>query len=175
MTPSQFEKYCLEMLRTLENKSENFLFQHNAQLKTNDGTFQIDVLIETAQLGGATIKTVVECKQYNNNNPIKRQQIQILNDNLKQIGAHKGIFISTSGYQKGAIDYAKRYGIALIQIVDNAVKYIVNSVHQKDLTDYTRDRNEKFILVIYEPEYGVPLSIDTEYTLNKMAKFITLK
>lgn len=36
--------------------------------------------------------------------------------------------MSTSGYQSGAVMFAKAHGITLIQIVDEFVKYIQNSI-----------------------------------------------
>ena len=37
---------------------------------------------------------------------------------LRAIGAQKGIVVSTSNFQSGAIDYAKAHGIALIQMTE---------------------------------------------------------
>ena len=39
-------------------------------------------------------------------------------DKIRATGAQKGILISTSGFQSGAIKYASEHGIALIQITE---------------------------------------------------------
>ncbi|MCF8302471.1 MAG: restriction endonuclease [Bacteroidales bacterium] len=43
--------------------------------------------------------------------------VQVLNDKLTETGSQKGILVSSSGFQKGAIAYAKRKGIALVRIL----------------------------------------------------------
>lgn len=44
--------------------------------------------------------------------------MQKVYDSLRAIGAQKGIIVSTSNFQSGAIDYAKVHGIALIQMTE---------------------------------------------------------
>ena len=51
-----------------------------------------------------------------------------MNDKIRSLGAHKGIIISTCGFQSGAYEYAKKHGIALLQIVDKNVLHIMNAV-----------------------------------------------
>lgn len=46
------------------------------------------------------------------------EKVQILYDKIRATGAQKGILISTSGFQSGAIKYASEHGIALIQITE---------------------------------------------------------
>ena len=70
---------------------------------------------------GIQYVSLVECKHYKN--PITREKVQALNSKILSIGAHKGILISTSNFQSGAIEYAGKHGIALIQITEAATKY----------------------------------------------------
>ena len=56
---------------------------------------------------GVLYKTIVECKHYKY--PISREIVQKVYDNLRAIGAQKGIVVSTSNFQSGAIDYAKAH------------------------------------------------------------------
>jgi len=78
---------------------------------------------------GINYKSVIECKKYKNK--IKQSQIQILYDTIQKVGANKGIFISTSSFQQGAVDYAKTHGITLLQIVDGFVMIYKIHSHQK--------------------------------------------
>lgn len=64
-----------------------------------------------------------ECKHYKH--PISRDIIQKVYDNLRAVGVQKGIVISTSNFQSGAIEYAQIHGIALIQITDAGNDYFV--------------------------------------------------
>ncbi|MNJ74896.1 hypothetical protein D3C77_718970 [compost metagenome] len=51
---------------------------------------------------------------------------------MRSLCAHKGILISTSGFQSGAAEYAKKHGIALLQIFDKYVMHIQNSINPLD-------------------------------------------
>ena len=42
---------------------------------------------------------------------------------MRTTGAHKGILFSTSNFQKGALEYAKKHGIALIRIAEGKACY----------------------------------------------------
>lgn len=115
MTPQEFEAHCLELLNSIKNDLHGCKIEHNQICTTDDGHYHLDGIIEFEQFG-VKYKTIVECKLYKTR--IKRSHIQILHDTIRSTGAHKGIFISTSSFQKGAMDYAKKHGIALMQIVD---------------------------------------------------------
>lgn len=125
MTPYQFEIQCLQLLDNLSNDLNGCSIEHNQICITDDGQYQLDGVIEF-ECFGVKYKTIVECKKYNSR--IKRSQIQILHDTIRSTGAHKGIFISTSSFQKGAMDYAKKHGIALLQIVDGFILTLQNSI-----------------------------------------------
>lgn len=120
MTPTEFEIYSLEILKASTAGLMNVQFEHNKIIKAYDGTYQIDGYIEF-EVMGIKYKTIVECKLYKN--PISREIIQKVNDNLRAIGAQKGIVISTSNFQSGAIKYAKEHGIALIQMTEAGEEY----------------------------------------------------
>ena len=64
-----------------------------------------------------------------------REKVVILNDKLKSLGAQKGILLSTSGFQSGAIQYAKVHGIALIRVEDYHFEYLSHSNGQLENDD----------------------------------------
>lgn len=113
MSPTEFEKYALEVLEKQVSKLNNYKITHNKVVETYDGNYQLDGYIEF-EVMGVLYKTIVECKHYKK--PISREIVQKVYDNLRAIGAQKGIVISTSNFQSGAIKYAKLHGIALIQL-----------------------------------------------------------
>ncbi|MEH1017501.1 hypothetical protein V6U90_31005 [Micromonospora sp. CPCC 206060] len=43
---------------------------------------------------------------------------------LQSTGAQKSVVVAASGFQSGAFDFAKAYGIACVRLVDNAWTYI---------------------------------------------------
>ena len=127
MSPTDFERYALSILRKQfvgKENVENYTMEHNVHIDTYDGTYQIDGLIKFYLLGAA-FKVLVECKKYKNS--VKREQVQALKGKIDSIGAQKGIFISTSSFQSGALEYARKHGIALITITDGNVIYHTRS------------------------------------------------
>lgn len=128
ITPTEFELQVKGLLERFEKIPEKFEILHNVNEKGYDGEYQIDIKV-TYQMLGAEFVVLVECK--NHRSPIKRETIQILNDRIRSLGAHKGILVSTSDFQAGAIKYAKLHGIALANVVEGALTYQVKSKDKK--------------------------------------------
>ncbi|MGM0302934.1 hypothetical protein IGI66_002584 [Enterococcus sp. AZ048] len=125
LTPEQFERYSLDVLAEQTKNLENLIIEHDKIVEAFDGNYQIDGYIEFS-LMGVSYKTLVECKHYKS--AISREKVQILHSKINSIGAHKGILISTSNFQSGAIDYAKKHGIALVQLTDAMSDYQARSM-----------------------------------------------
>ncbi|MGI6666952.1 MAG: restriction endonuclease [Bacillota bacterium] len=115
MSPTDFEMYALSVLQEQCNGLDSVTFQHNRMIKTDDGNYQIDGYVEF-EIMGLRFKSIVECKHYRTSIP--REKVQVLFDKVRATGAHKGILISSSSFQAGAIEYASKHGIALIQLID---------------------------------------------------------
>ena len=125
MSPGEFEKYALLILQQQIQGMENCLFEHNKIIEVSDGNYQIDGYIEF-RLMGVTYKTLVECKHYKSS--IEREKVQVLFDKLRACGAQKGILVSSSNFQSGAITYATQHGIALVQLTESG-----NQIYSRDL------------------------------------------
>ena len=126
ISPTEFEQYCTEILKeyAIAEDLKDFSIQHNVVIPADDGTYQLDIFATFTALG-VQFKVIAECKRYKN--PVNREKVVILADKVKSLGAHKGILISTSGFQSGAHEYAKKHGIALIQVLDKHVVHIQNA------------------------------------------------
>jgi restriction system protein len=122
MTSSEFEQYALSLLEVAIKDLPNAEVKHNQLMITSDGKYQIDGTIRFETMGVKYL-TLVECKMYKN--PVSREKVQVLYDKLRAIGAQKGILVTTSCFQKGAIEYASFHGIALVQVVDGRLMYEV--------------------------------------------------
>lgn len=122
ITSTEFEKFVVSVLEEqyLQDGIENISFVHNVVKDAHDGTYQIDGEIKFTIMGVEYV-TLVECKLYKG--PIKREHIQTLYSKVQSTGAHKGIFVTTSYFQSGALKYAKEHGIALITIADGSIQY----------------------------------------------------
>lgn len=126
ISPIDFEVFCMETLKTYaeREKLHDFSIAHNQKINTHDGNYQIDVIGEFTALG-TKIKVIVECKKYTR--PVGREEVSVLHSKQHSLGANKSILISTTGFQSGAVRYAQEHGIALIQIINESVKYIQGS------------------------------------------------
>ena len=134
MSPVDFEKYALQILESKTKGLDNVKFVHNKVVEAYDGNYQLDGYIEF-EVMGVLYKTIVECKHYKY--PISREIVQKVYDNLRAIGAQKGIIVSTSNFQSGAIAYAREHGIALIQMAETEDTFLTRE-HYNVIMNHTR-------------------------------------
>ena len=64
---------------------------------------------------------MVECKHHKS--PIKREAVQILRDRIRSTGAQKGMIFSTSNFQRGVLEFAKKHRIALARVAEGKTSY----------------------------------------------------
>ncbi|SCY77596.1 restriction endonuclease [Butyrivibrio sp. INlla14] len=108
-------------------------------------------------------KVLCECKQFKN--PVKRDVVVLLDGKIRSLGAQKGIICSTSGFQKGAIKYAKEHGIALFQIYDKKCIAVSHSggpneqEYDDDPIKYIEDRWPKYCVKCFESDRDEAVTI----------------
>lgn len=129
--PTDFEVFCMETLKAYAEKENlhGFKIAHNQKIAVDDGTYQIDVLAEYTALGVKNT-VIIECKKQSKN--VERGIVAELDKKLQSIGAQKGILMSTAGFQKGAVLYAKKHGIALWQICDSYIRHMSASAGNRE-------------------------------------------
>ncbi|MBU1393560.1 MAG: restriction endonuclease [Gammaproteobacteria bacterium] len=94
-----------------QDSVESISVKHDVSLKGRSGQeHQIDVYW-SFKLAGETIQVAIECKDYNSAVSVGR--IRDFSAALDDIGNVKGIFVTTKGYQTGAIKFAEFQRIAL--------------------------------------------------------------
>ncbi len=101
---------------------ESFEVAHLETQPGVDGEYTFDVTVRFTAIQGAQFLVLVECKKHKN--PIKREVVQVLHDRLRSVGGHKGCVVATTQFQSGAVEYARKHGIALIQVVSGGVMNI---------------------------------------------------
>jgi restriction system protein len=129
VSPKQFETLITELMHTEGSGLEDVRVQHGETLHGADGEYVIDTSVRFRVLGGAELLVLVEAKLQNR--PVERTVTQKLFQIVLSTGAHKGIIVSTSGFQRGALDFAGAHGIALVQLVDGQMTYKTRSVDSK--------------------------------------------
>lgn len=71
---------------------------HREDIVRVDGEYNIDLTIRFQEL---FVQFFVECKYHKS--PVKRDYVQVLKDRIRSCGAQKGILVSFSSFQRGAI------------------------------------------------------------------------
>jgi|SRR5262245_25738764 len=129
ITPTEFEKQVEKWLRGTSQKLRRFQITGLKIIEGVGGEYEIDAVAEFEILGGALIKVLVECKYYKS--PVKRDVVMLLDAKIRDTGSHKGIVFSTSGYQSGALQYAKVHGIATVHVVDGKALYETKGLNDR--------------------------------------------
>ncbi len=117
ISPTEFEELVLTWLRmSAVDQTPSMNAVHQGVVNGVSGAYTIDVLVELFLLGGAKFVILVECKHQRR--PVERDEVIILDGKLRDVGAHKGMLFSTSGFQLGAVNYAATHGIATVTVID---------------------------------------------------------
>jgi Restriction endonuclease len=98
--------------------------EHDVSIKgKSKQQHQIDVYWEF-KLAGITHRVAVECKEYTNT--VSVGKVRDFYGALEDIGNIQGVFVTTKGYQSGAITYAKHKDISL-KVVKKPTKEDIDS------------------------------------------------
>ena len=94
---------------------EKIEVKHNIKTKGKSGLeHQIDVFWEFT-LGGVRYATVIEVKDWKSK--VKKSDIMAFTEKIKDIpGFPTGIYVSKSGFQRGALEWAQLHGVKLVTI-----------------------------------------------------------
>lgn len=121
ITPDEYERQVVALLRNLGSSLVDFHIDHLHRLTGAGGEYEFDGIAKFTVFEGAKIVVLVECKRHTKS--VKRDVIMIMHAKLNDVGAHKGIIFSTSGFQRGALEYASTYGIATVTFIDGKMLY----------------------------------------------------
>jgi restriction system protein len=122
ITPTEFENVVLDWLRRAAAMEKQTIdARHLAVVDGTGGEYKIDVLVTFSRFAGARFIVLVECKHQRR--PIEREDVMVLDAKIRDVGAHKGMLFSTSGFQSGAIEYAEAHGLATVTVVNGTWLY----------------------------------------------------
>ena len=105
IAPKNYELQVVEWLRNAGENLTKFEVSHLKHLSGPGGDFEFDAVAEFTILNGAIIKVLVECKRYSR--PIEREKLLSLWAKSQDVKSHKAMIFATSGFQSGALEYAK--------------------------------------------------------------------
>ena len=135
---TEYEKLVQRIFQGIANQSlvENIDVEHNKTIIGLKGSHQIDVYWKF-KLNGVEYQTAIECKNYKN--PVDIGKIRSFNDTLNDIQNINGVFVAKSGFQSGAIEYAKNSKIKLLELREQT---------DDDWISNEKDENGNFIPLI---------------------------
>ncbi|NQU63329.1 MAG: restriction endonuclease [SAR324 cluster bacterium] len=120
-SPTEFEHLVVRLLERMGYGGQLKEAGEVTQASNDQG---IDGVIKEDILGLGKIH--IQAKRYNKDNTVGREEIQKFVGALAVAQSNKGVFISTSFYSKGAIDYAKSLNTTTLVLIDGLqlAKYI---------------------------------------------------
>lgn len=109
----QFTRYVYQQLVNMDVARETKVL-HNVKLEGRSGQkHQIDVYWEH-MIAGNKHRVAIECKNYSK--PVSKDKVCAFKGVLDDLNGVNGIMVTKVGYQKGAKEYAKEYGISLKEL-----------------------------------------------------------
>ena len=121
ISPEEYEKQVVAWLREAGGTLDKFEVTHLRHLSGAGGDYEFDAVAQFTILSGAQIVILIECKRYSS--PVKREKLLALWAKMQDVKTHKAMIFATCGFQSGALEYAKTYGIATVAFVEGAFLY----------------------------------------------------
>jgi restriction system protein len=121
VTPKEYERQVLDWLRASEGDLTDFEVGHLEKIAGAGGEYQFDVVARFSKFRGAKFVVLVKCKRHRR--AVERDLVLTLDRKRMDVGAHKAMMFSTSGFQAGAIEFAPKNGIALLTFKDGRADY----------------------------------------------------
>lgn len=115
-TGVEYEKLTQRVFSLIvnQNRVNNIDVQHHVFLQGKTNKHEIDVYWKFSD-GVSDFKTVIQAKDWGS--PVKMEHIYALSGIINDLpGTVKGIFVSRSSYQSGAITAAEAFGIDLYEL-----------------------------------------------------------
>ncbi|MCM0599120.1 restriction endonuclease [Periweissella fabalis] len=170
----EYELFCMSLIEKLSKQGNSFEnIQHNQKLIGEANTpNQVDITFDYV-VDGVKIPMIVECKDYSRN--VSKDRIATLSSIANEDLGMSGIFMAKSGFQKGAIEYAKSHGIDVYKVNhvddanwDNRMKNI--DINMTITTGYSLEIGMKFVKSGYEK---MQISQDLKvYDQNNNLKYV---
>lgn len=128
MTPTsyEYEQFTQKVMASLVGVTVHHQRVYTGRISQRE--IKVDVSFNYT-IAGANLLFLVECKCYGHSVPV--DDVEEFHSKIDDIGAHKGIMVTTVGFQEGAVKTARGRGIALalltIEHQPGELIYVVNS------------------------------------------------
>lgn len=127
-TSDNYEQFTQQVISSLVGAGVAVHHQRVYTGRISHRPIKIDVSFNYTVVG-ADLLFLVECKCYGHSVPV--DDVEEFHSKIDDIGAHKGIMVTTVGFQEGAVKTARgrRIGLALLTTEDQPgeLRFVVNS------------------------------------------------
>lgn len=121
-----YEQFTQQVLSSLVGVTVHHQRMYTGRISQRD--IKVDVSFNYT-IAGADLLFLVECKCYAHS--VTVDEVEEFHSKIDDIGAHKGIMVTTVGFQEGAVKTARGRGIALALLTTEhqpgELQYVVNS------------------------------------------------
>jgi hypothetical protein len=124
LTPGEFENWVAEVFASVGPELNDLRVEVHERVTGIDGSYDFDA---TARYRWAGLDFLVLIEAKLHANPIKRELVQALHSKIQSVGAHKGVMFSTARFQRGAMEFAKVHGIALVSVTEGRLTFATRS------------------------------------------------
>jgi restriction endonuclease Mrr len=129
MNPSDYEQFVSKLIDRLARQEltvKPIIAQRRNLVGRSGQSYEID-LSYTFRVAGVDYLTAIECKCWNHS--VGRDIVSAFRTVLDDISAHKGIIVTTQGFQSGALAAAASYGIALLTASTETEAEVLQHLH----------------------------------------------
>lgn len=167
LTPDEFELHVKAWIESASESPVEFEVTRKELLAGDGGEYEIDVLARFSMFG-VQYTTLIECKKHKN--PIKRDLVMVLESKLRDTKSQKAMLVSTAEFQRGAIQFAEKHNIALVQLASESTHFLTRS---KPALEIVNSGNWGIVGWLYSdaPE-GVSMSVVTASETDAITSWI---
>lgn len=119
-----YERLVQSLFQTLAGNDVTVHHKREYKGRISRRSIIVDVSYEFSGVGGAKFLVLIECKRYRAK--VEVGDVEEFQSKLHDIGAHKGIMVTTIGYQSGAIEVAKGHKMALTTFTADGEKILLD-------------------------------------------------
>ncbi len=123
--PLQFETTVKKLVDIEGQHLVDYESSLRDSVEGSDGEYEIDIRASFTALG-SRITVIIECKAHRRK--VEREDVMVLRERLLSLGANKAMLFSISGYQSGAIAFARQHGISLHWVDGDKSSVVVKSM-----------------------------------------------
>ena len=136
VSPDDYERQVVAWLRQ-RGPLQSFQVQHQEKISGLAGEYTFDAVARFQAMGGAAFTVLIECKKHRRR--VERHYVLALHQKLLDVGAHKAMIFSTAGFQRGAIEYAHKHGIATVHFADGRTAWVTTSRDESTILQLPMD------------------------------------